>query len=385
MMKRKIGRNEPCWCGSGKKFKHCHLRRADQPPPNMGEIISALSGREHLKTKICFHPESPGGCSRGVIRAHTVQRAGGRTAIARDNHVYHFQGSATRAAKSGGLDFRPESIGINKASAYPMFCSKHDTEVFKEIDTAPFSGTVEQVFELAYRAACQELYASLSRFAGVPAQQDLDRGRSEEFQEMFQTWHAMYAAVSMAALESIYNLKQEYDYALLASSHSGLHFYQIEFSARSPFLSCGVVAPEFDFAGGKLQDTRSTASDLQLVTSNVVPTPKGSAFVLAWLGNLPYVERMVTSLDSLPEEELADAVCRFIFNSFDNIYADPGWWDGLNEGIRKKMIARCLRGVLPPFPYEARHLKDDGLSFLRWGVHSRTREDGPDGTERRIG
>jgi uncharacterized protein YecA (UPF0149 family) len=22
---RKIGRNEPCWCGSGKKYKKCHL------------------------------------------------------------------------------------------------------------------------------------------------------------------------------------------------------------------------------------------------------------------------------------------------------------------------------------------------------------------------
>ena len=22
---RKLGRNEPCWCGSGKKYKHCHL------------------------------------------------------------------------------------------------------------------------------------------------------------------------------------------------------------------------------------------------------------------------------------------------------------------------------------------------------------------------
>ena len=22
----KLGRNEPCWCGSGKKFKHCHGR-----------------------------------------------------------------------------------------------------------------------------------------------------------------------------------------------------------------------------------------------------------------------------------------------------------------------------------------------------------------------
>ena len=22
--KKKIGRNDPCWCGSGKKYKQCH-------------------------------------------------------------------------------------------------------------------------------------------------------------------------------------------------------------------------------------------------------------------------------------------------------------------------------------------------------------------------
>jgi len=21
----KLGRNDPCWCGSGRKYKHCHL------------------------------------------------------------------------------------------------------------------------------------------------------------------------------------------------------------------------------------------------------------------------------------------------------------------------------------------------------------------------
>ncbi len=21
-----VGRNDPCWCGSGKKYKHCHMR-----------------------------------------------------------------------------------------------------------------------------------------------------------------------------------------------------------------------------------------------------------------------------------------------------------------------------------------------------------------------
>jgi len=25
MPDKKPGRNEPCWCGSGKKYKHCHL------------------------------------------------------------------------------------------------------------------------------------------------------------------------------------------------------------------------------------------------------------------------------------------------------------------------------------------------------------------------
>ncbi|MDD9937416.1 MAG: SEC-C metal-binding domain-containing protein, partial [Myxococcales bacterium] len=24
--KPKLGRNDPCWCGSGKKYKSCHLR-----------------------------------------------------------------------------------------------------------------------------------------------------------------------------------------------------------------------------------------------------------------------------------------------------------------------------------------------------------------------
>ncbi|TMQ32378.1 MAG: hypothetical protein E6K70_18875 [Planctomycetota bacterium] len=28
------GRNQPCWCGSGEKFKHCHLGRSEQEPVN---------------------------------------------------------------------------------------------------------------------------------------------------------------------------------------------------------------------------------------------------------------------------------------------------------------------------------------------------------------
>lgn len=29
---KKIGRNDPCWCGSGKKYKRCHY---PEPPPTI--------------------------------------------------------------------------------------------------------------------------------------------------------------------------------------------------------------------------------------------------------------------------------------------------------------------------------------------------------------
>jgi hypothetical protein len=31
-----LGRNEPCWCGSGKKYKHCHLHEDEKNSKNYG-------------------------------------------------------------------------------------------------------------------------------------------------------------------------------------------------------------------------------------------------------------------------------------------------------------------------------------------------------------
>ena len=39
----RVGRNEPCPCGSGKKFKKCHLKKQDK------EIVGTNSGRFETK------------------------------------------------------------------------------------------------------------------------------------------------------------------------------------------------------------------------------------------------------------------------------------------------------------------------------------------------
>jgi hypothetical protein len=242
-----LGRNDPCWCGSGKKFKKCHFGRDRQLPPTTGEVIAALSTGGTKTIRRCFHPSSPAGCSSVIIRAHTVQRSGALDTIARNNHVYHFQGNSAQAAKSGGLDFQPELIGIRQASAYLMFCSRHDTEIFRELDTEGFRGSPSQIFQLAYRAVCQELYACSTRMAMLPDQRKLDRGKPESFQVFYQTWHNLFSEVSEAGLAGIQRHKQLFDEVLLNGSYSAIKSYQISFNSNAPFLVTGVVAPEFDW------------------------------------------------------------------------------------------------------------------------------------------
>ncbi len=44
-----LGRNEPCWCGSSRKYKSCHLaadarRRPAQRPPTRAGVAPAQRG-----------------------------------------------------------------------------------------------------------------------------------------------------------------------------------------------------------------------------------------------------------------------------------------------------------------------------------------------------
>jgi len=42
-MDKKIGRNDPCPCGSGKKYKNCHLGQSVEAPPKLKFKAKLLS------------------------------------------------------------------------------------------------------------------------------------------------------------------------------------------------------------------------------------------------------------------------------------------------------------------------------------------------------
>jgi len=82
-------RNQPCWCGSGEKYKNCHLKRERKPAVRYDPATKRLkNARERPR---CMHPSAGEACSDRGIKAHTVsRRANGLELLARDGHVYGF-------------------------------------------------------------------------------------------------------------------------------------------------------------------------------------------------------------------------------------------------------------------------------------------------------
>ena len=99
----KIGRNDLCPCGSGKKFKKCHMGREDELAlDSMGEIT------EEMSTWITSLPEVQHGRSREILDALDIEELTGNIIGIRfvDLKAYSdlnlFGGSHTEAAKGRG-------------------------------------------------------------------------------------------------------------------------------------------------------------------------------------------------------------------------------------------------------------------------------------------
>jgi SEC-C motif len=144
---RTLGRNDRCWCGSGKKYKVCHLDREKQKPTGAWEADAAIHARD--KNSECLHVGSGVGnvCGKPAINSHTVSRKMLKQ-IARSGHVYWHSGSVQDLAKNQGrLTVKP--IGVNDASALRVFCRPHDNDAFVPLEQEPFVGSQEQCFLLA--------------------------------------------------------------------------------------------------------------------------------------------------------------------------------------------------------------------------------------------
>jgi len=149
-MPKEPGRNELCWCGSGKKYKKCHLKRASEKDLPFEALVQEM--QEAWDQKKCMHPQAAAGVCDRIVSAHTIQRSRVLQRITdSSNHVRSFH-PLKPDFSTGRFELR--RIGWPAASTFTGFCGKHDSATFKPLEETDFTGSPEQCFLIGYRAHC---------------------------------------------------------------------------------------------------------------------------------------------------------------------------------------------------------------------------------------
>lgn len=370
----RIGRNSPCWCGSGVKYKRCHLQ-GDQAkkPSTVWTIKDLLNGR--YSERYCLHPHaSPNNCNGPIVKAHTIQRSGGLNRIASEKgFVYGFVATGADVAKhieSQSKTFRlqsPKRIGLKEASTFTGFCNKHDTITFLPIERNPFQDEPEHCFLLAYRAICRSLFMKKGNVEFFELLKQLDEDLTSAERVQIYPFHEANKAFSADMLSMAEGIKRQYDRALIHKDYSNLYYYVIRINTTPEIMCSGTITPHFDFQGKILQDPNLPYVTQEHITFSIIPTDNsGGAIVFSWIGDGQVGHKLVRSFISLEADQLPHAIVRFTFEHFENVFASPLWWDGLSRNVQNLILTRSQAVA-----QKQDGLKDDGLRIISWSIVSR--------------
>ena len=331
----KYGRNEPCWCGSGKKYKKCHYNRTRKEKPRIYEPINSL--QRALKVMRCMaSTHVPSACSGRIIGAHTVSRCFLKN-IAENGHVISPNTTPHSTIKNNGESIF-EKIGINKASVFNGFCQTHDKQLFAVFEDNEFHATDEQCFMLAYRSICRELYNKMQVNNLSSTLRDFDKGESLITQKSFQDTLNQITDGANYGLRDLITHKNNYDKVFQNKCYSELRSYVYEINRTPPIMASVGFFPCKDFDGIKIQDLRDKKV-LDFISINIFGLKDKGYLVFSWLSNSDNTcQHFVDTFDKTRNK--TESIVSLLSQYCENLYINPQWWDSQNESVRSSISAR---------------------------------------------
>ena len=362
----KFGVNSPCWCGSGKKYKKCHLGRDQEIPPSIFEI--AKDQQKYFNKKYCLsNKKFLHECSGKIIKAHTVQKKILKN-ISSDGHVYTMIIDLINLIYNVGI-FKPQFIGINDASTFTGFCSYHDNKIFEPLENNLFISNHESAFLLSYRAVCMELYKKKYLNNFLPYMKSLDRGFNENMQNIYQNEINTLSEGAKVGLTNLESIKSHFDDVLLAGDYSNVKYLIYQIDSKPKILCNGCFYPDFDFLGNRIQNIADLSHELDMIGFSIVETTQGGALVFSWINDFNHsCSIFINSLLSHPLTIVPNLILKMIFAFLENIYFSPGWWDSLNDKKKNYLLDKFKLQALPYLTRDENCIIDDAFNIVNWNI-----------------
>ena len=341
----KLGRNDPCWCGSGIKYKKCHFNREAQEPVKKSDIYKQLN--RFYDNKTCSAPDSlKHECTKTIIKAHSVSKSSSLKEIAKDGHVLTtFKGYKQ---SSGGLTLEPRKVGINQASTFTGFCSFHDNSLFSPIEDEDFTLTESNCFLVAYRAIAREVFVKISVSSTLDMIKSLDNGKSLPDQIQIQAGHDHLNTNNDLTTGDLQYIKKILDTCLEKQDFRSTNHLVFTLDAVPNVMASAVVGLTFDFQGNKIQNMSKDPNVIpDYLTINVFSSNGNGYIVLSWL-ELQKKSCIHFYKSLMKTKSPSDSLALFIFAMIENIYLSEEWWLNLKAGEKKVLTNVISQGVDTP-------------------------------------
>lgn len=315
----------------------------------LGKYLDA-SKRQSSRGR-CLHFDSGERCKE-IISAHSIQKMGQLQHIAEDNHVYRMSADISTLRKTNGKPL-PKRVGIGKASTFPGFCKPHDNAVFEPIDNFPLFPSLEQIALYSFRCLCREYFVKENMVQVLKGSFDSKSFHRNDEQFLSETLRG-----ASLGLEGLKHHKYYYDNALRAHLHGEFEYVCFKSTSRCSLQLSGLLYPDFDFLGRKIQDLSDWSTPPGLITFFTAPTNTGWAFVFAWHTSSgyfcrPFIKSLAQRISQGANPE--DLILRFVFSCCENHAIRISWWDGLSEQSKQAILDKvCLMidpDVLIPSDY----------------------------------
>lgn len=328
----KIGRNDPCPCGSGKKYKKCCLPKTD-----MQKLAEAVTNATHnikneARIKQCLHPNHSE-CDGKIIKAHAIQNNRVLNRIAENGMIVTLDGTQFHMFQVSDLK------GREIATTFTGFCAYPDKTLFQDIEDAPFIGTAKQAFLFTYRTMAWHYQKKQEQTNAARIQyekmftQGYDMSGSEDFLD--------YLTGLKLGLEDNEKEKQAFDTVLLSENYDAISYSIWEIPYEISFAISMMHELEYDIQGNRINDLLHN-DNVYSIYLNIFPAENKSYCIWSWLKDngavfTKFIEQFLSLEISDRENYLNNNLPRWS----DSLVISPRLWDSWGDGIQQALLTHA--------------------------------------------
>lgn len=313
-MSKIVRRNDPCPCGSGKKYKECCLKRQDEPFTDSpySFIQSYKETRRASRIKHCLHPDKSK-CSEDIINSHSIQNNKVLRRISSNGKVY------MPCPKSDNPFASMTEYGRKEATVFTGFCKYHDKTLFQPIDDSDFIASDEQIFLYIYRCFAVEYHKKLE---AVQMGKELYKTHPSLINKTESPFDGMKMAIRDFAIE-----KDVFDTAILSKKYDVLTSIIWTFDGHANFSGSGFDSPSVDMRGARIQDLRNIREAYKHTFLVVFPENNFVYAIIAWIKqNDSVFSGLYTQLNNLSVQERKNYINNILPHISENIALNPDSW-----------------------------------------------------------